>query len=87
MGRARFELANLFILGLLVAGAIIGAIGAGLPWWAVALVGVGTFFGGGWVVERYAPGTRLLFWLGWNGRIQDPTATDAVHKTGPRSRV
>jgi hypothetical protein len=46
----RFEVANLVCLGLLVAGAAGAAVAA--------------VFAGGWVVERVAPGTRLLFWLG-----------------------
>ena len=61
----RFEAANLGCLGLLVAVAVTAAVYAGWPWWAVAPV---AFFGGGWVVERIAPGTRLLFWLGADSR-------------------
>jgi hypothetical protein len=60
----RFEVANLACLGLLVAGAAGGAVAAGWAWWAVGLAAAAAFFAGGWAVERIAPGTRLLFWLG-----------------------
>lgn len=63
----RFEAANLGCLAVVVAGAAAGAVAAGWAWWAVGLAAVGAFFAGGWVVERVAPGTRVLFWLGAGG--------------------
>jgi hypothetical protein len=70
----RYEAANLTCLGLLMAGAVGGAIAAGWPWWAVLLVAIGAFFGGGLLVERLAPGSRLLNWLGlgWGSRAKPP---------------
>lgn len=61
----RYEVANLTCIGLVVTAAVGAAVAAGWAWWAVGLAAVGAFFGGGWVVERTAPGTRLLFWLGY----------------------
>jgi hypothetical protein len=60
----RFLAANLACIALLVAAAVAGAVACGWDWWAVGLAAVGAFFGGGWVVEKTVPGTRLLFWLG-----------------------
>lgn len=63
----RFVVANLTCLAVLVAAATLGSVASGWPWWATLLTAVGAFFGGGLLVERIAPGTRLLRWLGWNG--------------------
>jgi hypothetical protein len=78
----RFEVANLICLGLLVAAAAAVAVGAG--WWAVGLAASGAFVVGGWVVERLAPGTRLLDWLGlgWRDPAEPPTAPDRAFRSG-----
>lgn len=60
----RYAVANLTCLAVLVAAAVAGAVALRWDGWAVALAAVGAFFVGGWVVERTAPGTRLLDWLG-----------------------
>ena len=60
----RFVAANTMCLALLVAAAVAAAVSVDWPWWLVAPV---AFFGGGWLIERTAPGTRLLEWLGAGG--------------------
>ena len=60
----RYEAANLACVALVVAGAVAAAAAAGWAWWAISLAGVAAFFGGGWVVEKAAPGTRLIDRLG-----------------------
>jgi len=54
-GMNSFEAMNLVCLGLLVAAAVAGAVYVGWPWWVVAPVAL---FGGRWMIERNAPGTR-----------------------------
>lgn len=62
----RFVAANLAVLAAVVAAAVAGSASSGWPWWAAVLVGCFAFFAGGWLTEKWAPGTRLLFWLGWS---------------------
>lgn len=63
----RYELANLTCVLLLTAAAIAAAVAAGWPWWGMLLTGVAAFPAAGFLVERTAPGTRLLdaLGLGW----------------------
>ena len=64
----RFEVANLGCLALLLLAVVVGTMAVGWNRWAVLFTAVGMFFAGGLVVERMAPGTRVLEWLGWDGR-------------------
>jgi hypothetical protein len=64
--------ANLACLGVLVVAVGYAAHTAGSSWFEVAVATVLAFFVGGWVVERLAPGTRLLQWLGYDDRRRTP---------------
>lgn len=64
----RYVVANLICLGLLLAGAVAGTLALGGSVWLAVAVGCVGFFVFGWLVERLAPGTRLLHLLG----LQDP---------------
>ena len=60
-----FLIANLICWLFLLAGAVAVAVALGWPTWAVLLTAFVGFFAFGLLVERLAPGTRFLHWLGW----------------------
>lgn len=64
----RYVVANLICWALLLAGAVVGSLALGWPTWAVVTVGAVGFVAFGWLVERLAPGTRLLYALGLQDR-------------------
>lgn len=69
----RYVVANLICWVLLLAGAVGGAVALGWPTGAVLAVGGVGFLVFGRLVERLAPGTRLLDGLGWGDRRPDRT--------------
>ncbi|MGL4421664.1 MAG: hypothetical protein ACRCZF_13435 [Gemmataceae bacterium] len=60
----RFVVANMTVLLLGVGAVAAVTVAVDWDWWAVGLTTIGAFLGGGQVVERFTPGTRLLLWLG-----------------------